>query len=168
MFDSLALLVFPLLMIFAALADLFTMTIPNRVSLVLIAAYLLLALYLRLPLATIGLHVSCGLAMLALTFTMFQMGWIGGGDAKLAAATALWLGWPSLFEYGLAASLFGGALTVAILALRHYDLPEKLLSVGFIAKLAEKNGGVPYGIALALAGLMIYPHTGVWTGLAHL
>ena len=47
MFDSLALLVFPLLMIFAALADLFTMTIPNRVSLVLIAAYLLLALYLR-------------------------------------------------------------------------------------------------------------------------
>ena len=168
MFDSLALLVFPLMMIFAALADLFTMTIPNRVSLVLIAAYLLLALYLRLPLATVGLHVGCGLAMLALTFTMFQMGWIGGGDAKLAAATALWLGWPALFEYGLAASLFGGALTVAILALRHYDLPEKLLSVGFIAKLAEKNGGVPYGIALALAGLMIYPHTGVWTGLAHL
>ena len=168
MFDSLALLVFPLLMIFAALADLFTMTIPNRVSLVLIAAYLLLALYLRLPLATIGLHVSCGLAMLALTFTMFQMGWIGGGDAKLAAATALWLGWPSLFEYGLAASLIGGALTIAILALRHYELPEKLLSVGFIAKLAEKNGGVPYGIALALAGLIIYPHTGVWTGLAHL
>ena len=168
MFDSLALLVFPLLMIFAALADLFTMTIPNRVSLVLIAAYLLLALYLRLPLATVGLHVSCGLAMLALTFMMFQMGWIGGGDAKLAAATALWLGWPSLFEYGLAASLIGGALTVAILALRHYDLPENLLSVGFIAKLAEKNGGVPYGIALALAGLIIYPHTGVWTGLAHL
>ena len=168
MFNSLALLVFPLLMIFAALADLFTMTIPNRVSLVLIAAYLLLALYLRLPLATVGLHLSCGVAMLALTFTMFQMGWIGGGDAKLAAATALWLGWPSLFEYGLAASLIGGALTVAILALRHYDLPEKLLSVGFIAKLAEKNGGVPYGIALALAGLLIYPHTGVWTGLAHL
>ena len=168
MFNSLALLVFPLLMIFAALADLFTMTIPNRVSLVLIAAYLLLALYLRLPLATVGLHLSCGVAMLALTFTMFQMGWIGGGDAKLAAATALWLGWPSLFEYGLAASLIGGALTVAILALRHYDLPEKLLSVGFIAKLAEKNGGVPYGIALALAGLVIYPHTGVWTGLAHL
>jgi len=168
MFDSLALLVFPLLMIFAALADLFTMTIPNRVSLVLIAAYLLLALYLRLPLATVGLHVSCGLAMLALTFTMFQMGWIGGGDAKLAAATALWLGWPALFEYGLAASLIGGALTIAILALRHYDLTEKLLSVGFIAKLAEKNGGVPYGIALALAGLMIYPHTGVWAGLAHL
>ena len=93
MFDSLALLVFPLLMIFAALADLFTMTIPNRVSLVLIAAYLLLALYLRLPLATVGLHVSCGLAMLALTFMMFQMGWIGGGAlAGMAGAVRIWAG----------------------------------------------------------------------------
>ncbi len=168
MFDSLALLVFPLLMIFAALADLFTMTIPNRISLVLIAAYFVLALYLRLPLATVGLHVSCGVAMLVVTFAMFHMGWIGGGDAKLAAATALWLGWQSLFEYGLVASLVGGVLTVSLVILRRYDLPEKLLSVGFIAKLAEKNGGVPYGIALALAGLAIYPHTSVWTGLAHL
>ncbi|MGA8169548.1 MAG: prepilin peptidase [Methylocystis sp.] len=168
MFDSLALLVFPLLMIFAALADLFTMTIPNRVSLILIAVYFALALYLRVPLATVGLHAACGFAMLALTFTMFQMGWIGGGDAKLAAATALWLGWQSLFEYGLIASLFGGALTALILLLRHYDLPEKIRSVGFVGRLAEKNGGVPYGIALALAGLMIYPHTSVWTSLAHI
>jgi len=168
MFDSLALLVFPLLMIFAALADLFTMTIPNRISLVLIAVYFALALYLRLPLATVGLHVSCGVAMLVVTFTMFQLGLIGGGDAKLAAATALWLGWQLLFDYGLIASLAGGVLTVSLVILRRYDLPEKLLSVGFIAKLAQKNGGVPYGIALALAGLAIYPHTTVWTGLSHL
>ena len=154
-------------MLFAALADLFTMTIPNRISLILIAGYFGLALYLGTPLATIGMHLSCGLAMLLLTFVMFHMRWIGGGDAKLAAATALWLGWPSLFEYGLIASLIGGVLTVALLTLRHYDLPE-ILSVGFIAKLAEKNGGVPYGIALALAGLLVYPQTSVWMGLSHI
>ena len=38
MLDSVALIVFPLLMIFAAFSDLFTMTIPNRVSLLLIGA----------------------------------------------------------------------------------------------------------------------------------
>ena len=168
MFDSLALLVFPLLMVFAALADLFTMTIPNRISLILIAGYFGLALYLGTPLATIGMHLSCGLVMLLLTFVMFHLRWIGGGDAKLAAATALWLGWSSLFEYGLIASLIGGVLTVVLLTLRHYDLPEKVLSVGFIAKLAEKNGGVPYGIALALAGLLVYPQTSVWMGLSHI
>jgi len=92
MLNSLALILFPLAMIFAALADLFTMTIPNRLSLALIGAYFLLAIYLRIPLETIALHVSCGLAMLLLTFMMFHFRWIGGGDAKLAAATALWLG----------------------------------------------------------------------------
>ena len=155
-------------MIFAALADLFTMTIPNRVSLVLIAAYLLLALYLRLPLATVGLHVSCGLAMLAADLHDVSNGLDRRRRRQARRRDGALAGMAVLFEYGLVASLIGGALTVAILALRHYELPEKMLSVGFIAKLAEKNGGVPYGIALALAGLLIYPHTGVWTGLAHL
>ena len=91
MLNSLALLVFPLLMIFAALADLFTMTIPNRVSLVLIAAYVLLALYLRLPLATVGWHLSCGLAMLALTFTMFK--WDGSAAATPSSPPQRRFGW---------------------------------------------------------------------------
>ncbi|MFY9627311.1 MAG: prepilin peptidase [Methylocystis sp.] len=168
MLNSLALILFPLAMIFAALADLFTMTIPNRLSLALIGAYFLLAIYLRIPLETIALHVSCGLAMLLLTFMMFHFRWIGGGDAKLAAATALWLGWGLLFDYGLIASLAGGVLTVIIIELRRHELPEKILSVQFIARLAEKNGGVPYGIALALAGLFIYPQTGVWMRLSGL
>jgi len=167
MFDSLALVVFPLLMIFAALADLFTMTIPNRVSLLLIAFYFALALYLREPANIIVMHVSCGVAMLALTFAMYYFRWIGGGDAKLAAATALWLGWGLLYKYGLIASIAGGVLTLLILELRRHDqLPAKLLSFSFVAKLAEKNGGVPYGIALALAGLMVYPQTSLWMGLA--
>jgi len=166
MLDSFALIVFPLLMIFAALADLFTMMIPNRVSLILIAAYFGLALYLHLPLQTIALHASCGVAMLSLTFTLFCLRWIGGGDAKLAAATALWLGWGLLFQYGLVASLAGGALTLAILELRRHDLPEKLLKIEFLARLAEKNGGVPYGIALAVAGLVIYPQSLLWMRLS--
>jgi prepilin peptidase CpaA len=167
MFSSVALVIFPLLMIFAALADLFTMTIPNRVSLLLIAGYFALALYLHQPWGVIALHASCGAVMLMLTFAMFNFGWIGGGDAKLASATALWLGWGVLFQYGLVASLIGGVLTLAIVELRRHDqLPAKLISVDFIARLADKSGGVPYGIALALAGLIVYPQTAVWTGFA--
>lgn len=168
MFDSLALTVFPLVMIFAALTDLFTMTIPNRLSLVLIGAYFLMALYLRTPLGVIALHVSCGLAMLALTFVMFQLRWIGGGDAKLAAATSLWLGWGLLFDYGLIASVAGGALTVIVIALQRYELPKQLRALGFIERLAQKSCGVPYGIALALAGLLVYPETSTWTRLTGL
>ena len=49
--------------------------------------------------------------VLAVTFVFFALGWIGGGDAKLAAATALWLGFDHLLKYLLYASLFGGVLT---------------------------------------------------------
>jgi prepilin peptidase CpaA len=168
MIESVALVVFPMLMIFAALFDLFTMTIPNRLSLALIGAYFALAAYLPLPWQTVAWHLSCAIAILLLTFVMFHFRWIGGGDAKLAASTALWLGWEHLLDYGLVASLIGGALTIAIIELRRHELPPKILSVGFLARLADKSGGVPYGIALALAGLFVYPHTLVWSRLAGL
>jgi prepilin peptidase CpaA len=168
MLNSLALTVFPLAMIFAAVTDLLTMTIPNRLSLILIGAYFLLALYLQTPLQTIALHVSCGLAMLVLTFAMFQFRWIGGGDAKLAAATALWLGWGLLFDYGMIASIAGGALTILIIVLQRHELPEKLRAFTFLDRLASKNCGVPYGIALALAGLLVYPQTSTWSSLTGL
>lgn len=165
MFENLALVVFPAMMVFAAFSDLFTMTIPNRVSALLVLFFFVLAAYLPMPWQVLALHVSCGLAMLALTFVMFHFGWIGGGDAKLASATALWLGWERLYDYGLLASLAGGVLTLVIVALRWHDLPGRLLSIGFVARLAEKSNGVPYGIALAIAGLLVYPHSGVWARL---
>ncbi len=166
MLNSIALIVFPLVMIFAAFSDLLTMTIPNRASLLLVGSYFVLAIVLRVPLDTIGWHASAGLAMLVVTFVMYCFSWIGGGDAKLAAATALWLGWGLLAQYGMAASLMGGALTLAILELRRHDLPEQLLSVEFVARLADKGGGVPYGIALACAGLFVYPQSTFWLRLA--
>jgi prepilin peptidase CpaA len=159
MLDSLALIIFPAAMILAALSDLFTMKIPNRLSLLLVGAYFPLALYLGAPLATIGWHASAAAAMLVLTFILYSFAWIGGGDAKLAAATALWLGWGLLAQYGMAASLLGGALTLAILELRRHDLPQRLLSVEFVAKLADKSAGVPYGVALACAALAVYPQS---------
>ncbi|MBI1868796.1 MAG: prepilin peptidase [Methylocystis sp.] len=166
MIAAAAFVVFPMLMAFSAFADLFTMTIPNRVSLLLIGVFAALVVYLHMPWEAVALHVSCSLAVLLLTFVMFYFGWIGGGDAKLAATTALWLGWDNLLDYGLIASLIGGALTLAILAVRSVSMPQSLLSLKFVARLCEKDGGVPYGIALAMAGLLVYPHTSVWTSLA--
>lgn len=168
MIETVALIVFPALMVFAAFSDLFTMTIPNRVSLLLVFAYLSLAAYLPLPWQTVASHVACGLAMLALTFALFQFGWVGGGDAKLASATALWLGWENLAGYGLLASIVGGVLTLLIIALRWKELPRRLMSIRFLARLADSGNGVPYGIALAIAGLLVYPQTAVWMKLGGL
>ena len=87
------------------------------------------------------------------------MGWIGGGDAKLAAATALWFGFDHLLNYLLYASLFGGALTLLLLQFRQWPLPAALAGQAWLQRLHAKDTGMPYGIALAVGALMIYPET---------
>jgi prepilin peptidase CpaA len=159
-------LFFPALMAMAAAMDLLTMKIPNRLSALLAIGYFAAALLTRAPLHEIAMHALCGAAMLALTFAMFSFGWIGGGDAKLAAATALWLGWTPLAEYGLASALAGGALTVLILMGRRVALPQALASQVWIARLHNAKSGIPYGIALALGGMIAYPETQLWGLLA--
>lgn len=150
---------FPALMAFAAASDLFTMTIPNRVSLLLIAGFFILAAVSGMPLAEIGMHVAAGATVLVVAFACFAFGWIGGGDAKVAASAALWLGFPPLASYLVYASLFGGALTLLMLQFRQWPLPYSLLSQEWLQRLHRKDSGIPYGIALALGALMIYPET---------
>ena len=88
-----ALAFFPALMALSASMDLLTFTIPNRLCAVLLLGYLIFAVLLGVPAVDILLNISCALAILIVAFVMFNLGWVGGGDAKLAAATAAWLGW---------------------------------------------------------------------------
>lgn len=163
MIDVLALFLFPALMAYSAWSDLFTMTIANWISGLLIATFIGMALVSGVSVQTILLgHLACGVAVLVLTFSLFAFGWIGGGDAKLAAATAVWLGWDHLTDYGLLASILGAALTIAILRFRKVTLPRAFSSTTWISRLHDNKTGVPYGIALACAGLALYPETPVW------
>jgi len=150
---------FPALMAFAASSDLLTMTISNRVSLLLAAGFCALALIGGMSLTEFGWHVAAGGVVLVVAFVFFARGWIGGGDAKLAAATALWFGFPHLLDYMLYASLFGGALTLLLLQWRTWPLPALLARQAWAQRLHDRNSGIPYGIALATAALAVYPHT---------
>jgi prepilin peptidase CpaA len=156
-----ALLLFPALMAFAASSDLLTMTISNRISLALVAGFFVLALIIGMNPTAVLTHVGAGALVLAVAFIFFALGWIGGGDAKLAAATALWLGFDLLLPYLLYASLFGGALTLILLQLRCLPLPKLLAAQPWAARLHSKDCGIPYGIALAASALVVYPDT-VW------
>jgi prepilin peptidase CpaA len=157
--DIARLLLFPALMAFAAASDLFTMTISNRVSLALLGGFLGLAVLSGMGLHDILSHAGAGAAVLAVAFACFAFGWIGGGDAKIAAAAALWFGFAHLLDYLVYASLFGGALTLLLLQFRQWPLPYSLAGQPWLLKLHAKETGIPYGIALAIGALMIYPET---------
>ncbi len=159
--DIARLMLFPALMAFAAASDLFTMTISNRVSLALVAGFLVLAPASGMGFQDMASHLGAAGSVLAVAFTCFAMGWIGGGDAKVASATALWFGFDHLLDYLLCASLFGGALTLLLLKFRQWPLPYVLTSQSWLLRLHAKESGIPYGIALAISALAIYPDT-VW------
>jgi prepilin peptidase CpaA len=158
--DAIRLLLFPALMAFAASSDLLTMTISNRLSLALTGGFFLLTIVIGMSLSAIGMHLAAGALVLVFAFGFFSQGWIGGGDAKLAAATALWFGFDYLLDYLVYASMFGGVLTLILIQFRKLPLPGPLARQTWILRLHETGGGIPYGIALAAAALTVYPKTG--------
>jgi prepilin peptidase CpaA len=162
--DAIRLLLFPALMAFAASSDLITMTISNRLSLALAGGFFLLTIVTGMSLTAVGMHLAAAALVLVFAFGFFTQGWIGGGDAKLAAATALWFGFGHLLDFLLYAALFGGALTLLLIQFRNLPLPDVLARQSWILRLHKKGGGVPYGIALAAAALLIYPQTGWMPG----
>lgn len=157
------LVIFPFLMGYAAARDLLTMLIPNTVSIALVFAFLALAATSNFGWQEVGYHFGAGVATLTLTFALFTFGFIGGGDAKLAAATALWVGFDYLAEYLLIASVAGGALTLALLLIRTYPLPAFAGRLPFALHLHDAKTGVPYGIALSAAALTVLPNTALWS-----
>ncbi|MBP0615639.1 A24 family peptidase [Jiella mangrovi] len=152
---TLLLTVFPFAMIYSAATDLLEMKIENRIMIVLAATFVPAAFLIGMPWQVFASHLLLGFVCLCVTFAMFAAGWMGGGDAKLIAATALWFG-PSMLavEYLLYGALMGGGLTIVILLMRGQLLP--ITGVDFVDRLMEKDTGVPYGIALGAAGLVVY------------
>ena len=159
MLDIVRLLLFPTLMAFAASSDLFSMTISNKVSLALVGGFFMLALAAGMGPSELGMHVAAGCVVLVVAFIFFARGWVGGGDAKLAAATSLWFGFDQLLPYLLDAALLGGALTLLVINFRLVPLPNPIGQWAWVERLHRKGGGVPYGIALAAAALLVYPDT---------
>ena len=157
-FAAAALLIFPALVMWAALSDVTSYTIPNRVSFALAATFLVAAPLVGAPLSLIGANLAVGLAGLALGMGLFALGWIGGGDAKLLAAASLWLGWPALTTFLMATALAGGALALVLLTLRANLVRAHTPTLGgWLARLATPGAPAPYGAAIACGALIAFP-----------
>jgi len=155
--ESPVLLVFPMLMAFGAAMDLLTMTIPNRISIVLAAAFPFAALLVGFSPLELASHLGAGLVMLAAGIALFAVGGFGGGDAKLLAAASLWIGFEHLVPYLVYVALFGGVLAVLILAFRMVPATHPI--PGWAMRLHERGTGIPYGIAITAGALAVYPQT---------
>jgi prepilin peptidase CpaA len=155
------LLLFVFAMLSAALSDLTTYKIKNNLILMLLLAYLVFAPIAGITSHEIGWSLAVAGVVLLVGFTLFAVGLIGGGDAKLATVTALWLGANHAFAYLLLLSLLGAALAAIVYVCRKWPLPKRLANTAWIARLRAREPGaeLPYGVAITLAGLCVLPWT---------
>jgi prepilin peptidase CpaA len=154
-----AMLVFTFTMVHAGITDLTTRKIRNGAVLFLLLAYAVLAPLAGVAAHEIGWSAAVAFGVLLLAFALFALGWIGGGDAKLAAVTALWFGADHTAAYLVDTALLGGAFALAILLFRIMPLPDRVQSTGWIARLRSRSASMPYGVPMALAALVVLPAT---------
>jgi len=160
------LMIFPAVMIFAALSDLRTLTIPNNLSVILVVTFLPVAVLAGLPFESFLIHLAAGAGILVVGFLLFMTGTLGGGDAKLMSAAGIWVGAANISTFFLYVALIGGALAVGILIYRR--LPTAAIAAGpaWAFRLHDKETGIPYGIAIAGAALLTFPNTELYALVA--
>jgi len=156
MLPLLALSLFAGLLIIAACTDIASLTIPNWIPGALAVLYIVLALAAGTPLLTIGAHFVFGFAVLAVGFFLFQANILGGGDAKLLGAAAMWTGSAVFLPFAFWTVLAGGVLAFVLLVARKY-VPMVAGAPSFVNRLLMPKGGVPYGVAIMVGGLMAAP-----------
>ena len=154
-------MIFAAPMLLAAFKDATTMTIPNWISLAMIAGFVIVQPFVFQGWSNLGTHFLVGLTFFAAGFAMFAFGWLGGGDAKLMAATALWWEWSDSVMYISYTTLTGAALGLLLLFGRKFLPASILTSETPLAKLKEEKN-MPYGIALAAGALLTLPQSAIF------
>lgn len=161
MMNFLAIWVFfyPVIMIQAGFGDLRTMQIPNRLILLLLAGYVVAALLGGLTLFDIAWSFAAASIVFAFGFIGFSCRWMGGGDVKLLTVSALWLGAGNLAPFIFYTAIFGAGLTILLLIFRAVRLPVSWQGQEWISRLHHRDTGVPYGVAIAAAAVLVYMRT---------
>ena len=177
MLISLPLYVFPLCMLAAAISDMRKFIIPNTVSIVLIGAFIASFAISGLGWDVLQNHLIAGFGMLIIGMILWfddypteysVGGYLGGGDVKLLAAAAFWLGWPVFGHALIYITLCGGLLAIGFLAARLFARLFPRLSLTFkpLAKLAaEEKPPLPYGVAIAVGAVYVFPQSALFQAI---
>ena len=142
-----------ILLIVAAVTDAMSYLIPNWISVALVVLFLVSAGLGGGALVSILPHIWTALATFAVGCAIFAFRLMGGGDVKLWAAIALWLGPDLILPHAVLVALLGGLFGVAIFAAR---LARERLKPRPTFSAVSKSP-VPYGIAIAAAALVLLP-----------
>ncbi|WP_425410888.1 A24 family peptidase [Hyphococcus sp.] len=159
MIAYLLLSVFPAALLIAAANDIYEFKIPNWISLVLVGVYPAAGLAVGAGADILMEGALIGAAALAIGFGLFAAKIIGGGDAKLLAATTPWLGLGSLGVFLFNTALAGLVLALAMRMFRKLPILPVYAHAPWLIRLHERKKDLPYAVAIAAGGLISFSQT---------
>lgn len=159
-------LVFPAAMIYAGWRDVVSYEVPNWVSVFVVAAFCAGAALAGVAMTTVAWHLAAGAAVLIVGWILLAVGVVGGADAKLLAAAAVWTGWSALAEFLLVVGLSGGVLALGLIVWRRIALPARWAGREWLRRLHARDAGLPYCAAIGCAGLRIFPRLPLFVAAA--
>lgn len=170
MVEAAIFVILPLCMAMAAFCDIISMKIPNRVSVILAASFFLIAPFSGMELATFGWSVVAALSVFAACFALFALNVMGGGDAKILSAGALWYGFNADLTAFLGyTGIFGGLLALVVLMIRANQNMLLASALPIPMHFFKPRAGIPYGVAIGAAAFFTFPNTEIFTrALSHL
>jgi len=145
----------------AALNDANAMKIPNRIPLIAFFSFFLILPFTWAGVPVLLEHLAVCAVVFAIGFAMFAFGWMGGGDSKLMAGTAIWFTWSDVLLYIVYTSLFGFALTIILVVFRAY-IPIRILTTPWAQMMLRDEKKIPYGLALAAGAICALPASRVF------
>lgn len=165
MVEAAIFVILPLCLAMAAFSDILTMTIPNRVSIILAASFFVVAPFSGMDLATFGWSVAASLIVFSGCFALFALNVMGGGDAKILSAAALWYG----FNIDLVAFLgftgiYGGFLALIVLMIRANQNTLLVSPIPIPMHFFKDRAGIPYGVAIGAAAFSTFPDSQIFVG----
>ena len=165
MTKAVILIIFPVLLIYAAIGDIRNLRIPNWLNGLIFAAFFPVALILGMPLEMIPWHLLSFAVALALGIALFSFGFIGGGDGKMLAAAGVWFGWGDpLLTFIMLTALAGGVQSVLQLIWRIMSTEIGVWGRegAMKTKLLSWKKDLPYGLAIAAGALLTMPNQVTW------
>jgi len=147
------------MVVIAGVSDFFTLKIPNWLNATIAVSVVPFVLLSGMPLEIFAWHVIAGLLTFVVGFVLFSANIIGGGDAKMLAACAIWVGWDALMQFAVVTAFAGGALVIMIKIWAFFARRQNLGKTGWAKNFLSKKPQLPYGIAIAAGGVIAFPAT---------
>ncbi len=147
--------------LFSCRSDIMSLRIPNTHSVIILLCFV--PAYIATPpvFEPLWHHLAALLLMFAVTYVMFYTGLMGGGDAKLASALALWVGLRGIIPFVFYISLAGGLLAAVTLMIRKKKPFQNPRAGSWIAEVQSGKDAIPYGVAISVGVWAVFFHTGL-------